>query len=104
MCLGGVGAAGFSPQGDRSGVLVRSRYALCVLPRHRQWYGGTTKVNPWRVLYANETIEHGRRPARRVFEATASLVAVFILPRRGLHRSPADANITAAPPRAGLIV
>jgi sulfoxide reductase heme-binding subunit YedZ len=45
------------------------------------WYGLTTKVNPWRVLYANETISRGLRPAHWVFVVGAALVVVFIVRR-----------------------
>jgi sulfoxide reductase heme-binding subunit YedZ len=45
------------------------------------WYGLATKVNPWRVLYANETIDRGLRPAHWVFVVTASLVVVVIVRR-----------------------
>jgi methionine sulfoxide reductase heme-binding subunit len=45
------------------------------------WYGLTTRVNPWRVLYANESIARGLRPAHWVFVVTASLVVVFIVRR-----------------------
>ena len=45
------------------------------------WYGLTTRINPWRVLYANESIPRGLRPAHWVFVVTASLVLVFIIRR-----------------------
>ena len=45
------------------------------------WYGLTTKVNPWRVLAANETISRGLRPAHWVFVVTASMVVVFVARR-----------------------
>lgn len=45
------------------------------------WYGLTTKVNPWRVVYANESIARGLRPAHWVFVVTASLVLVFLVRR-----------------------
>jgi sulfoxide reductase heme-binding subunit YedZ len=50
------------------------------------WYGLATKVNPLRVLYANESIARGLRPAHWVLVATASLVLLFVvrrLSRRG---------------------
>jgi sulfoxide reductase heme-binding subunit YedZ len=50
------------------------------------WYGLTTKINPLRVLYANETIDRGLRPAHWVFVVTATLVVVFIA--RRLARTP----------------
>jgi methionine sulfoxide reductase heme-binding subunit len=45
------------------------------------WYGLTTKVNPMRVLLANETIAHGLRPAHWVFVVTVG-VAIVVLARR----------------------
>jgi sulfoxide reductase heme-binding subunit YedZ len=58
------------------------------------WYGLATKVNPWRVLYANETIDRGLRPAHWVFVVTVSLAVAFILHRllrvsRPVERQPA---------------
>jgi sulfoxide reductase heme-binding subunit YedZ len=58
------------------------------------WYGLTTKVDPWRVLYANETITYGLRPAHWVFVVTAALMVTFIarrlvLPTRSIRRAPA---------------
>jgi sulfoxide reductase heme-binding subunit YedZ len=58
------------------------------------WYGLATKVNPWRVLYANETISRGLRPAHWVFVAAASLVVVFIV--RRLMRTSRPARQVAA--------
>ena len=49
------------------------------------WYGLATKVNPLRVLYANESIARGLRPAHWVFVVTVSLAAVFVM--RRLQRS-----------------
>jgi sulfoxide reductase heme-binding subunit YedZ len=45
------------------------------------WYGLATKVNPWRVLYANETIGRGLRPAHWVFVVTLSVIVVFVVRR-----------------------
>jgi sulfoxide reductase heme-binding subunit YedZ len=45
------------------------------------WYGLATKVNPWRVLYANETISRGLRPAHWVFVVGATLVVLFVVRR-----------------------
>ena len=58
------------------------------------WYGLTTKVNPWRVLAANETIDRGLRPAHWVFVVTASLVVVFVA-RRLIRASPTNRRVTA---------
>ncbi len=52
------------------------------------WYGLATKVDPWRVLYANESIVRGLRPAHWVFVVTASLVVVFIGRRLSRIRQP----------------
>lgn len=52
------------------------------------WYGLTTKINPLRVLYANETIARGLRPAHWVFVVTAALVVVFVVRRLGGSRQP----------------
>jgi sulfoxide reductase heme-binding subunit YedZ len=58
------------------------------------WYGLATKVNPWRVIAANETIDRGLRPAHWVFVVTVSLVIVFIV--RRLMRSSQPARRVAA--------
>jgi sulfoxide reductase heme-binding subunit YedZ len=58
------------------------------------WYGMTTKVNPWRVLYANESIDRGLRPAHWVFVVTASLVLVFIV-RRLMRTAPPLRRVAA---------
>jgi methionine sulfoxide reductase heme-binding subunit len=58
------------------------------------WYGLTTKVNPWRVLYANETIDRGLRPAHWVLVVTASLIAAVIV--RRLMRTSRPARQVAA--------
>jgi len=52
------------------------------------WYGVATKVNPWRVLYANESIDRGLRPAHWVFVVTAALVVVFVARRLSRTRQP----------------
>jgi methionine sulfoxide reductase heme-binding subunit len=45
------------------------------------WYGLTTKVDPWRVLYANETVARGLRPAHWIAVASAALAVMFIVRR-----------------------
>lgn len=51
------------------------------------WYGLATRINPLRVLAANETIAFGLRPAHYV-ALTALLVALIVLLRRfGIPRS-----------------
>jgi sulfoxide reductase heme-binding subunit YedZ len=75
-----------------SGLAVLS--GLVTVAMEFAWYGLTTKVNPWRVLYANETIDRGLRPAHWVFVVTASLVVVFIV--RRLMRTSRPARQVAA--------
>lgn len=50
------------------------------------WYGLTTKIDPWRVLYANETIERGLRPAHWIFVITAALMLTIVVRRLGHTR------------------
>jgi methionine sulfoxide reductase heme-binding subunit len=69
-----------------SGLAVVSGLATAVL--EFAWYGLATKVNPWRVLYANEAIDRGLRPAHWVFVAAASLIVVFIVRRLIRTRQP----------------
>jgi methionine sulfoxide reductase heme-binding subunit len=45
------------------------------------WYGLATRVNPWRVLAANETISRGLRPAHWVLVVTVLIVAVTVARR-----------------------
>jgi sulfoxide reductase heme-binding subunit YedZ len=52
------------------------------------WYGLATKVNPWRVIAANETIARGLRPAHWVFVVTAALILVFVTRRLMPTRQP----------------
>lgn len=52
------------------------------------WYGLATKVNPWRVIAANESIAHSLRPAHWVFVVTASLAVVFIARRLARASTP----------------
>ena len=69
-----------------SGLAVVSGFTTAAL--EFGWYGVATKVNPWRVLMANETIDRGLRPAHWVFVAAASLVVLFIARRRSRSRQP----------------
>jgi sulfoxide reductase heme-binding subunit YedZ len=75
-----------------AGLAVVSGLATAVL--EFGWYGLATKVNPLRVLYANETIARGLRPAHWVFVVTASLVVVFVV--RRLMRTSRPAGRVAA--------
>jgi methionine sulfoxide reductase heme-binding subunit len=52
------------------------------------WYSLATKVNPWRVIAANESIARGLRPAHWVLVVTASLIVVFVIRRRMRTRQP----------------
>jgi sulfoxide reductase heme-binding subunit YedZ len=52
------------------------------------WYGLATKVDPWRVIAANETIDRGLRPAHWVFVVAASLLVVVIARRLLRTRQP----------------
>ncbi|HEY2133365.1 MAG TPA: hypothetical protein VGH36_10370, partial [Acetobacteraceae bacterium] len=52
------------------------------------WYGLATKVNPWRVIVANETIARGLRPAHWVFVVAAALMVVFLIRRLMGSRQP----------------
>jgi sulfoxide reductase heme-binding subunit YedZ len=54
------------------------------------WYGLTTKVNPWRVIAANESIARGLRPAHWVLVVTAALAAMFVLRRIARSARPAQ--------------
>jgi sulfoxide reductase heme-binding subunit YedZ len=45
------------------------------------WYAVATNVNAWRVLYANESIDRGLRPAHWVFVVTAGLAIMFVIRR-----------------------
>ncbi len=45
------------------------------------WDGLTNKIDPWRVLYANETIARGLRPGHWVIVATAALMITLIIRR-----------------------
>ena len=45
------------------------------------WYGVATRINPWRVWYANEAIAHGLRPAHWVFVVAVALMVVVLLRR-----------------------
>lgn len=42
------------------------------------WYGLATRVNPWRVLVANETIGRGLRPAHWVFVVAVIIMGVTV--------------------------
>jgi sulfoxide reductase heme-binding subunit YedZ len=69
-----------------SGLAVVSGLATAAL--EFAWYGVATKINPLRVLYANETISRGLRPAHWVLVVTASLVVVFVVRRLSRTRQP----------------
>jgi sulfoxide reductase heme-binding subunit YedZ len=54
------------------------------------WYGLATKVDPFRVLYANESIARGLRPAHWVLVVGLALTVLFVA-RRLQARAPARA-------------
>jgi methionine sulfoxide reductase heme-binding subunit len=72
------------------GLAVVSALATAVV--EVAWYGLATRVDPWRVVAANETIARGLRPAHWVL-VVAALVFVVVLVRRlqPLLRGPAKA-------------
>jgi sulfoxide reductase heme-binding subunit YedZ len=45
------------------------------------WYGLATRINPWRVLAANETVARGLRPAHWVLVVTAAFVLLAVVRR-----------------------
>ena len=69
-----------------SGLAVVS--ALATAGLEFAWYALATKVNPWRVIAANETIARGLRPAHWVFVVTAALIVVFLARRFLRTRQP----------------
>ena len=62
-----------------AGLAVAS--ALLTAAVEVTWYGLATRVDPWRVVAANETLARGLRPAHWVFVVTLGLAAV-VLARR----------------------
>jgi hypothetical protein len=42
------------------------------------WYGLATRVDPWRVLATNESLNFGLRPAHYVFIAGIVVVALVV--------------------------
>ncbi|MGH7152817.1 MAG: sulfite oxidase heme-binding subunit YedZ [Acetobacteraceae bacterium] len=52
------------------------------------WYGLATRINPWRVLAASETLHYGLRPAHWVLIATLA-IGVVATARRFLRPRPA---------------
>jgi methionine sulfoxide reductase heme-binding subunit len=69
-----------------SALAIVSGVATAVL--EFAWYGLATRVNPWRVIAANESIARGLRPAPWVFVVTAALVVVFLARRLMRTRQP----------------
>lgn len=57
--------------------------ALATVAVEAAWYGVATRVDPWRVLAANETLARGLRPAHWVLAVTAG-IAVVVLARRAM--------------------
>lgn len=52
------------------------------------WYGLATRINPWRVLDANETLRFGLRPAHWVVVVALSVAVALILRRAPLWSRP----------------
>jgi len=52
------------------------------------WYGLATRINPWRVLMANESIDRGLRPAHWVLVVALGLAVVFVVRKLGRRRVP----------------
>jgi sulfoxide reductase heme-binding subunit YedZ len=63
--------------------------ALATAGLESAWYGLTTKIDPLRVLHANETIDRGLRPAHWVLVVTAGLAIAFVIRRLGRTARPA---------------
>jgi sulfoxide reductase heme-binding subunit YedZ len=74
------------------GLVVASGLATAGL--EFAWYGLATRVDPWRVLYANETIARGLRPAHWVFVVGAALALMFVA-RRLMRTSQPVRPVTA---------
>ena len=51
------------------------------------WYGLATRIDPWRVLATNESLDFGLRPAHFVFLAGVAVV-LLIVGRRLMARTP----------------
>ena len=75
-----------------AGLAVISAAATAAL--EFAWYGLATRINPWRVLAANETIARGLRPAHWVLVVAVAVMLVIIARRLSgrrplLRRAPA---------------
>jgi methionine sulfoxide reductase heme-binding subunit len=75
-----------------AGLAVAASLATAAL--EFAWYALATKVNPWRVIAANESIARGLRPAHWVLVAATALLLVVVarrlIPKRvPLRRAPA---------------
>ena len=55
--------------------------ALSTVGIEYAWYSLATRINPWRVLASNQTLDFGPRPAHLVFVAGVAVVAL-VLARR----------------------
>jgi methionine sulfoxide reductase heme-binding subunit len=60
------------------------------------WYGLATRINPWRVLAASETLRFGLRPAHWVLIATMLIGVVAVARRIGRRRSPFTQRVARA--------
>jgi sulfoxide reductase heme-binding subunit YedZ len=63
------------------------------------WYGLATRINPWRVLAANETISRGLRPAHWVLVVAAVIVMITVARRILPNRRRPSGNQRVPPVR-----
>ena len=59
------------------------------------WYGLATRINPWRVLAASETLHFGLRPAHWVLIATLAIGVIATVRRIGRGRLAAPGGVRA---------
>jgi sulfoxide reductase heme-binding subunit YedZ len=66
--------------------------ALATAALEFAWYGLATRINPWRLLAADETIAYGLRPAHWVFVVALGLAVLAVMrrlqPGRNRRRPP----------------
>ena len=70
------------PMGWQRGVAVTPALAvvaaLATAGIEFAWYGLATRIDPWRVLATNESLDFGLRPAHFVFLAGAAVVVLVV--------------------------
>ncbi len=59
------------------------------------WYGLATRINPWRVLAASETLHFGLRPAHWVLIATLAIGVIAAARRIGRERLASPRGVRA---------